>query len=256
MHITIIGPGLIGRSISLAARRADPAARITEIDRGESLAAARDADLIVLATPVDVILDLIRRQPDVLRRAVVIDTGSTKRAIVTAARDAGLTAFVGGHPMAGGTSSGPDDASATLFDGCSWFLVPHGAPENVVAIAEQFVGSLGAIPIRMTDDGTEHDRVMGAVSHLPQLVASTLMVVVAEAAGDRVQWAGTGLRDTTRLALSSAEVWRGILATNAAQVAPLVRVLARHLDAIADQLDAGGDAGEWLDKGKRARELL
>jgi prephenate dehydrogenase len=215
MFLAIIGPGLIGRSVALAARRADPSTRILEIDRGDDLEGARGADLIVLATPVDVILDIVHARADVLRGSTVVDTGSTKRAIVAAARAAGLPSFVGGHPMAGAATSGPGEARADLFEGRPFFLVPHGAEAAAVGTVTTFVERLGAQPILMPDDGAEHDRVMAAVSHLPQVVAAALMVVAADAAADGLQWAGNGLRDTTRLASSSATVWQGIVDTNA-----------------------------------------
>jgi prephenate dehydrogenase len=237
MKLAIIGPGLIGHSIALATRRAIPDARMVEIDRGDSLDAARDADVIVLAAPVDVILDLIQHHADVLRSAVTLDTGSTKQAIVRAARGAGLDRFVGGHPMAGAAASGPSAARADLFEGKRWFLVPHGAAPDAVATAQAFVTGLGARPVVLDDDGREHDRVMAAVSHLPQAVASVLMTVVAAAAGERLTWGGSGLRDATRLAASDPAVWQSILASNAEHLRPLLLEISSELTRLADELD-------------------
>ena len=257
MKLAIIGPGLIGKSVSLAARRADAATYISEIDRGQSLEAARGADLIVLATPVDVILDIVERHADILRSSsAVFDTGSTKRAIVAAARKAGLDSFVGGHPMAGAASSGPAAARADLFDDRPFFLVPHGASNAALGAVKAFVSGLGARVVLMTDDGAEHDRAMAAVSHLPQVVAAALMVIAAEAAPDRLSWAGSGLRDTTRLADSSAAVWQSILDTNADELKPLLRQVAERLNAVADHLGDGRAAGDLLDAANRARALL
>lgn len=256
MRVAVVGPGLVGRSVTLAARRADPGIVIIEVARGESLLPARGADLIVLATPVDVIVDLIRHHSDVLRSSVVLDAGSTKRGIVAAAREAGLTRFVGGHPMAGGATSGPAAARADLFDGRPWFLVPHGARDEALLAARSFVERLGARAIVMNDDGTEHDRAMAAVSHLPQLVASALMVTVADAAGSRLQWAGSGLRDTTRLALSSGSVWQSVADSNADELRPLLRTMAGRLEQLADQLGDGHTVGELLEQGNDARALL
>ena len=256
MTIAIIGPGLIGTSIALAARRADPAVQIIEIDRGAAITEATGADLIILATPVDVILEIIRDHSDVLRSSVTIDVGSTKRAIVAAARTADLPAFVGGHPMAGAATTGPGDARADLFDGRPWFLVPHGAADTALQTATQFIEQLGARPVVMRDDGAEHDRVMAAVSHLPQLVASALMLVAAQAAGDRLAWAGAGLRDTTRLAQSSGDVWQSIIDSNRDELQPLLRALARELERLSDRLGDGRSVGDLLHKANRARALL
>jgi prephenate dehydrogenase len=238
LTVAIVGAGLIGTSVALAARRADAGARVVTLDRGDSLDGAAGADLVVLATPVEVIIDLLdiasHRFPDV----VITDVGSTKRLIVTAAREAGLSQFVGGHPMAGAASTGPAAARADLFDGRPWFLVPHGAGGDAVTRVREFVGSLGARPVTFDDDGAEHDRLMAAVSHLPQVTASALMKVVGEAAGTAgLQWAGEGLNDTTRLSAGAASVWRSILVTNAAELRPLLHRLAAELTTMANGLD-------------------
>jgi prephenate dehydrogenase len=256
MKLAIIGPGLIGRSVALAARRADPGVEIVEIDRDDSLLAAGDAQMIVLAAPVSVILDLVSHHAASLRHAITIDTGSTKREIVAAARAAGLKRFVGGHPMAGGSTSGPSGAVAELFDGRPWFLVSGGAETEALARAWQFVASLGARPVLVDDDGGEHDRVIAAVSHLPQVVASTLMVVAAQGAGRRLSWAGAGLRDTTRLAESSAAIWESVLATNATELRPLLVELAASLTRLADELDNPDTVRELFAEANRLRALL
>ncbi len=256
MTTAIIGPGLIGRSVALALRGAAPDARVIEIDRGEPLETARGAAVIVLATPVDVILDLIQQHADVLRDSVTIDTGSTKRAIVRAARKAGIDRFVGGHPMAGAATSGPTAAHVDLFRGRPWFLVPHGAAHEALSEARSFVERLGAHPVVLEDDGAEHDRVMAAVSHLPQAVASVLMTVAARSAGDRLSWAGSGLRDTTRLATSDGAVWRSILSSNAAALRPLLLEMSVELRQLADQLDDGEALHELFASASRSRATL
>ena len=237
-RVAIVGDGLIGRSIRLACLRHDPSAAVVSLDRGDSLAPLADAAIVVLAAPVDVILELLPALPALVPAArLVTDTGSTKRRIVDTARAAGLANFVAGHPMAGGTSSGPAAAREGLFDGRPWFLLTARAAPEAVALASRFVGDLGAVPVPLDDNGDEHDRLVGAISHLPQVVASALLARVGEAVGARgVRFAGAGLRDTTRLAASQASVWAPILATNAAAVAPLLRALARDLDAVADGL--------------------
>jgi prephenate dehydrogenase len=256
MNVAIIGPGLIGHSIALAIRGTQPDARVIEIDRGEPLDGARGADLIVLAAPVHVILDLIRHHTDVLQSAVTLDTGSTKRAILRAARQAGLNRFVGGHPMAGAATSGPAAARADLFRGRPWFLVPHGAAPEALSAAQSFVARLGAEPVILEDDGEEHDRVMAAVSHLPQAVASVLMTVSAAAAGSRLGWAGSGLRDTTRLAASDATVWQSILASNAEELRPLLLEMSAMLRHLADELDDAHAVRRLFDNARQARATL
>jgi prephenate dehydrogenase len=237
--VAVVGLGLIGTSIFLAARRAWPDATILGFDRGDRLERLRDADVVILAMPVDAIRALlIDEAASLAERALVLDAGSTKKAILAAARQAGLRNFVGGHPMAGGTSSGPSAARADLFDGRPWFLIPAFADAAPIDRARSVVAALGAQPMVMTDDGSEHDHVMAAVSHLPQVVASVLMVMAAEGGGERgLAWAGAGLRDTTRLASSSATMWESILASNSAEIRPLLEMMADRLRAIARQLD-------------------
>lgn len=254
--IAIVGPGLIGHSVTLAVRRANPDAQIVEIDRGEALDGAAGADTIILAAPVDAILETIRSHADLLRAAVTIDTGSTKQKVLAAAREAGLSRFVGGHPMAGAATSGPAAARADLFDGHPWFLIPHGAAPEALDRARAFVDHLHAIPVVLDDDGAAHDRVMAAVSHLPQVVASALMCVAGETAGDRLAWAGEGLADTTRLSASSAAVWESVLATNAAAVAPLLRQLAGTLCDAADHLDDPSFVRDLFGRAQEQRRRL
>jgi prephenate dehydrogenase len=248
----VVGVGLIGTSVALAARRRWPDVRIIGVDRpavllqqnvahtidipSPDLAPLRAADVIVLATPVDAIQDTIRALPRAsTQAALILDTGSTKRHIMATARDAGLRNFVGGHPMAGAALPGTALARADLFDGRIWFLVDGPTTELTMA-ARAFVEGLGA-RVQCVDADT-HDRVVAAVSHLPQVVASVLMTVVADAAGsDGLAWSGNGLRDTTRLAASSADMWTSLLASNASYVAPLLVEVGNALRGLAEKLD-------------------
>lgn len=236
--LAIVGPGLIGTSIGLAAQRRWPALQITTIDEGEPLSKIGNALVVILATPVDVILHLLPQLAAVVDpNALIIDTGSTKRAVMIAAAMSGLRQFVGGHPMAGGTAPGATGAGAELFDDAPWFLTNPDAPDAVQRAAK-FVEALGARPIVLADYGEEHDRLMAAVSHMPQVVASTLMAVVSRVVGEQnLQWAGKGLRDTTRLAASRPEVWQSILSTNSEELKPLLKYFAAELTAFADKLE-------------------
>jgi prephenate dehydrogenase len=250
--LAIVGPGLIGTSVALAAKRRWPDIVVRTVDKGQSLSAIGDATVVVLAAPVDVILDAIPKLPLVIHQdALVIDTGSTKNLIMLTAAKARLTQFVGGHPMAGGTSIA--DARATLFDGKPWFLSNPDSPEQLKR-ASKFVEALGGVPIPLADRGEEHDRLMAAVSHLPQLTATVLMNVVARAIGEEnLQWSGDGLRDTTRLASSDAAVWESILASNKEELKPLLKFLAQELDSIADFLDDGEAIRKLFNKANRAK---
>ena len=252
--LAIVGPGLIGTSIALAAKRRWPDLEIRTIDEGEPLSKIGDALVIVLATPIDAILQVLPRLPAAVDpRALILDTGSTKRSVMIAARMAGLNQFVGGHPMAGGTAPGPAGARAELFDNAPWFLTNPDAPDAVQR-AVKFVEALGAQPIVLADHGEEHDRLMAAISHLPQVAASTLMIVVARVVGeDNLKWAGKGLRDTTRLAASQPEMWQSILATNSAELKPLLKFYAAELIAFADRLEDPEAVKKLFDEASRAK---
>jgi prephenate dehydrogenase len=222
------------------------------VDRGEPVSGIGKASVVVLASPVDAILEAIPQLTQVLGPdTLVIDTGSTKTAIMQAAAAAGISHFVGGHPMAGGTSIA--DARADLFDERPWFLVNPDAPD-ALARAAKFVEALGARPVILSDRGEEHDRLMAAISHLPQLTATMLMAVVARAVGvDNLEWAGGGLRDTTRLAASQAAMWESVLASNTHEVKPLLKYFASELASLADKLDDRDAIRKLFDEANRAK---
>lgn len=253
-RLAVVGPGLIGTSIALAAARRWPGLEVRTVDQGEPLETIGNSLVVVLAMPVDVIIQTLPRLGAVMhRQALVLDTGSTKRAVMAAASAARLSQFVGGHPMAGGTTTGPSEARADLFDGRPWFLANPDAPD-AVRRAVKFVEALGARPVVLTDQGEEHDRLMAAVSHLPQLVASALMLTVDRAVGtDNLTWAGRGLRDTTRLAGSQASVWESILSTNSQEIKPLLRQFAEELVVLSEQLDDRDAVRRFFAEAARAK---
>jgi len=253
-RLAVVGPGLIGTSVALAAARRWPGLEVRTLDQGDPLESIRDSLVVVLAMPVEAIIAALPRLGAVMHpQALVMDTGSTKRAIMAGAAAARLSQFVGGHPMAGGTSSGPAEARADLFDGRTWFLTNPDAPQAVQR-AIKFVEALGARPVVLADRGEEHDRLMAAVSHLPQLVASALMVTAARAVGvDNLKWAGKGLRDTTRLAGSQASVWQSVLASNSAEIKPLLRAMAAELVTLSDQLEDREAVRKFFDEAARAK---
>ncbi len=236
---------LIGGSIALGARRLR-GVRVVGIDRAGVLRRARargalheaslslragvqDADLVVLALPVEAILGTLPRlrrwAPE---RAVITDVGSTKEAVVRAARRAGLARrFVGGHPMAGSERSGIEHADARLLLGAPWILCPAG---NRAALGRvrRFAALLGARPTVLAP--RRHDEVVAHLSHLPQLVSVALVnAAVARQDGRALRLAGPAFRQMSRLAASPPRLWAGILATNR-------KSLGRALDAFEAEL--------------------
>jgi prephenate dehydrogenase len=233
--LAIVGTGLIGASFGLAVRKAGftgpilgvsspaalaGAAEVGAIDRGASLAeAAAQADLVFLAQPIGRILDTIRRlNPLVRPDALVTDVGSTKCQIADSAlQSISRCQFLGGHPMAGKEKRGAQAADADLFQGCTWVLTPEEPAEletEKAADLTDWIRRIGGKPLVL--DPEEHDRVVSFTSHLAQLASTGLASTVAEHLHppERIAVAGTGLTDMTRLALSSYDLWRDILATN------------------------------------------
>jgi prephenate dehydrogenase len=219
-----VGVGLIGGSVGLAARDAgwevmgvdrpevlEEAATLGAVDRPSTLKEARGADLVVLATPISKVADLIAELPPT--EGLVTDVASTKTAVVREAEGQGLR-FVGGHPMAGSQLSGVENARADLFKGARYFLTPTDEtdPEAYREVAG-FVRSLGAVPTAV--DPEKHDLLMAALSHLPHLMAAALLKVASDISPEALTFAGPSFRDLTRVGASNPSLWSDILAQNA-----------------------------------------
>jgi prephenate dehydrogenase len=251
--IAIVGFGLIGASIALAARRAWPTALLIAVDRkdiietamrmhaadvgGDDLVLTAAADLVILSAPVRANIDILGQLTmHIPGEATVTDVGSTKREVMgAAAMLPNRLRFIGGHPLAGAATGGLQAARPDLFQGRPWIVTK--ADERLNA----FVEALGAHVHVMTAD--EHDLLVAYLSHLPQLAVSALMHVVGERAGsDGLRLAGRGLSDTTRLASSPGDIWRDIAATNpdnlSRAIDELVDVLQRLKPGAAGSRDA------------------
>ena len=220
----MIGVGLIGGSIGLAARGAgwevvgvdEP--RVLEraqasgaIGRSSTLKEVRGADLVVLAAPISRVATLVEDLAPT--DALTTDVASAKGAIVRAAERAGLR-FVGGHPMAGSQLSGVANARADLFRGARYFLTPTDRtdPEDYRKVSV-FVRELGAIPTAVEPE--KHDLLMAALSHLPHVMAAALLKVASDISPEALSFAGPSFRDLTRVGASNPALWSDILAENA-----------------------------------------
>jgi prephenate dehydrogenase len=252
-RLAVVGTGLVGTSVALAAGRAGTRARGFDADgrvleraaaRGavqpaSSLAeAVADAELVVVAVPVGAAPAVVREVLDAAGPdTVVTDVASTKRPLgsVTDPR------FVPGHPVAGGATGGPARAAADLFDAAIWFLTPtEFSSVESVQLVERFVASLGARAVRT--DADAHDRLLALTSHLPHALANLLMLRVAEAAADDdapLAFAGASLREMTRLAGANAAVWSDIFLGNADEIAAALAGLRVSLDELDQALRAG-----------------
>ena len=237
-HLAILAPGLLGGSVAQAARARGAAQRITLWARrpetrlalrgqpwcdavAESAAeAVRTADLVVIAAPVDRIVPLVREiAPSLKLGAIVTDVGSVKAEIcrlAAAALPAGVH-FIGSHPMAGSEKTGWEHSTATLFQNRTCFVTPlDGADAAAGATVAAFWRDLGSEPISVAPD--RHDEIVAHISHLPQVLASTLCAFLTSKDHAWRNYAGGGLRDTTRIAGSDPQLWRTILEQNRDEV--------------------------------------
>ncbi|MEO7038116.1 MAG: prephenate dehydrogenase/arogenate dehydrogenase family protein [Polyangiaceae bacterium] len=270
-QVAIFGFGLVGASIAAAIRESGAGIEIIAIDlptviaspavralaheciasddlvRLSSVAAA--ADLCVLAAPVSVIMAQL---PTLLESAQAItDCGSTKRSIC--ATVAGLPKarrFVPGHPMAGGPEGGASLARADLFRGQNWLLCAENSDAEAVSRVESLIQLVGGKVVHMSL--AAHDRAVAYTSHAPQLFASALSALAADAAA--LPAAGPAFRATTRSAGGSELMWRDIFAANADEIARVLRQLSAELAAVASGLEASPtDAQAALSLLARAR---
>lgn len=276
-HLAILAPGLLGASVARAARARGQAAHITVwARRPEVRAALKDqpwldhvadtpehavarADLVVLAAPVDKIIELdARLAPHLPHGCIVTDVGSVKGPICAAAaahpRPAGAV-FIGSHPMAGGEKTGWEHGSPTLFENRVCFVTPDAdAPPEKLRLLETFWRALGSTVV--TRSPAEHDEIVANISHLPQAVATSLACTLATRDGQWRHLAGNGLRDTTRIAAGDATMWIEIFQQNRDAV---LHALAAHERELADFRRAL-EQSDWaeirarLERGKQWRD--
>jgi prephenate dehydrogenase len=249
----IAGVGLIGGSIALRAHAAG--ARVIGFDRDASaLSAARAAgaiddvapdlgslaqrcDVVALALPVDATVAALESTPALARPRLVFDVASVKRPVATAGER--FARFIPSHPLAGREIGGFAAADAALFEGRAWVVAPGHDPAAGAELGS-LIATLGARVVEL--DPAEHDRLVAATSHLPQLLSVVLGArLAAVAANDRRAYAlcGPGMESMLRLARSPVGLWAPIARANAGPLAAEVRAAAQALAALADQLDQG-----------------
>ena len=279
-RVAVVGTGLIGTSIAMAALRAgcevagfdaDPdvldraARRAGGLRPASSLeACVAEATVVVIATPVPVTASVVAATLEANPITIVTDVASVKSHVVREVEHLSSieasSRFIGGHPMGGSERSGPEWASASVVDGAVWVLTP---PSDAAAVGVErlsvWVTSMGAKPVVM--DPARHDRLVAIVSHLPQVASTVLMGLAAtEEAGepDILLLAAGGFRDLTRLAASSPELWSEILVANRDAIGEAIDLYATRLSELRELVlgsDGGGVERTFADA-KRARLAL
>jgi len=273
-RLAVVGTGLLGSSVALAARRAgigridgwdaEEATRREAIGAGAIDHAAgslreavAEAELVVVAVPVG---SLVAATRDVLEaatpEATVTDVGSTKRGLA----EIDDPRFVPGHPLAGGATGGPARAAADLFDAATWFLTPLPTSDpDRVALVERFVTSLGARVERLAPD--DHDRLLALTSHLPHALANLLMRQLARASAEHEEplaYAGPSLREMTRVAGANPAVWADIFVENGDLIADALATHRGGLDDVERALRDGDRTflERWIGDAAEARSRM
>jgi prephenate dehydrogenase len=256
-RLAVIGMGLVGGSVALAARDRGVAREVRGVDPALREAsgiplvsleeAAAWADALVLAVPISAIDAILARLAPLLRpEAVLTDTASVKGPVAASARrhlrDPGRC--VGAHPMAGGERSGFAHARSDLFEGAACILTPSPTdPREVVDRIEHFWQSLGALTVHRTPE--EHDSICAALSHAPHVIAFAFARGLPER--ETLRLAGQGLRDFIRIARSNPRLWREILLMNRQRVAEEISRFEKQLGEMQEALARGdGEALEAL----------
>src|SRR5918999_2304441 len=270
MRIAVLGVGLIGGSIGLAAREFVEDAEVVgfgrdpdrlrgalergAIDRtaGSLPEALADAQICFACAPVGVLPGLVA---DALAAAgadcVVSDVGSTKQGLVTSIGD---SRFVGGHPIAGAETAGVEHARADLFQGAAWYLTPLAHSEGLLyERLHRFVVDVGARPVAV--DPATHDRLVAVFSHLPHVLANVLASQAAERLadhGDALRQGGPSFRDMTRVAGANTAMWSDIYLSNHTAIAAEIRRFRQELEEVERRLQSG-DVADWNDRAREDR---
>jgi len=274
MRVAVLGVGLIGGSIGLAAKRRlgaevagfdareANAARGLEVGALDGTAATigdavEGAEIVFCAGPVRALPALVGAALDASGPdTVVTDVSSTKRELIAGlSRTESLERFTGGHPVAGAESAGVENARDDLFEGARWYLTPTERSSGMLYDRlQRAIADLGARPQAI--DAETHDRLMAAVSHLPHVIANVLVRQAAAAAteeSERLPEVGPSFRDTTRVAGANPAIWGDIFATNSEAVAREIDVAAERLREAAEIIRSG-DAGRVASWHGAARE--
>jgi prephenate dehydrogenase len=265
-QITIVGTGLIGGSLGLVLKKGgfrgkivgcDSAsvlkrakrARAIDVGLADPIEACLGSDVVVLATPVGSIIELIERLAQRISSSTLLtDVGSTKGEIVSRATKAfgkdAARRFLAGHPMAGKENSGVAFADADLFRGAVWFVTPLLGQKLKSGIIGEYLKLVKKTGARIAElDAAEHDELCAWISHVPQMISTALAATLVEEYGEKaplLESGGRALREMTRIAASPYSMWRDIAITNKKQIADALLKLEQRLAHIRENLDTRG----------------
>jgi prephenate dehydrogenase len=272
--ISILGPGLLGGSIGLAARQRKVAKRVVmwarrpdAADQAWQLGAAdeatndlakavADAELVVLATPIGVMRALVEQmRPALPEGCIVTDVGSVKYPVVTTLSDAlaGKARFVGSHPMAGSEQSGIEAARRDLFDNAVCIVTPREDTDKAaLQVVYDFWKAIGCTVKTLAPQ--EHDEIVARISHLPHLVAAAVVNVVCNDGAHPLNFVGPGFKDFTRIAGGPFEMWTEICLENREEIGRALEALIEDLGKVRAAVK-NADAVELRAMLKRAKHF-
>ena len=259
LNIAVIGLGLIGSSIIHATKFFGVANRITGFDASIEVmmeakklglpvillddiqAAVRDADIIFLAVPVGAMAEVVKQIYSCLKQgAILTDTGSTKRSVINDINPliSEHISFVPGHPLAGTEFSGPSSGFPTLFKDHYWLLIGEEKDNPSISVLARFCKKLGAIVEVM--DADYHDKILAITSHLPHLIAFTIVGTASalenDLKNDVIRFSASGFRDFTRIAASDPTMWRDVFLNNDEAVLEMLKRFTEDLGYLRDAI--------------------
>jgi prephenate dehydrogenase len=269
-QVLVVGAGLIGGSIALAAREAGHEVQILEFDENSTLEASKllniqsfsanfEAEMVVVATPPKSVSQVMSEQLRLNPTATFIDVASIKTEVLVdvESKIGKITNFVPTHPMAGKESTGARSAAYDLFQNRVWVVTPPSyADEKSTRFARAFIESLGAVVVEMGPE--QHDSVVALTSHTPQILSSALSSLTATVSEADLTVSGQGLQDMTRLASSNSDLWAEILLANRVNVISASAKVREELEKLEVALNGLNvkEIKRFIDNGRIQRQRI
>jgi len=263
-HVRIVGSGLIGSSIGLALTAKGISVTMVDIDPAAAKLAqdlmgstpSEKSEVTLVASPLSTVSEVIKSEIQQGLNLGFIDISSikVKPILEVSALDLDMSYFLPSHPMAGREVGGAESARADLFQGRPWIIDSRGVRTELLEAGREIIEICGAHLIDMP--AAEHDRAVALVSHLPQIMSSALAATLEGAPAQWLDLAGTGLRDTTRIAGSNPVLWREILVANQEALTPLLDAVIEDLKNLQLSLSSQNEVEEFIKSGNRGRSMI
>jgi prephenate dehydrogenase len=264
-HVKVVGSGLIGSSIALALTAKGVTVTMADIDPqaaalAQDLVGHRQAlttpDLIVIASPVSTVSQVIKGEIEQGFNLGFIDISSVKvnPVVEISTLDLDRSRFLPSHPMAGREVGGAESARGDLFQGRPWIIDPAGVAPELLAAGRELIEICGGHLIEM--GVAEHDQAVALISHLPQILSTALASRLEGAPSEWLDLAGSGLRDTTRIAASNPALWREIISANSEALRPLITQVISDLNDLLANIESAPQVEEFIKSGNRGRAMI